>query len=155
MKTEVNDQEVKKHYRDISYRENRDRLKLLTEFLDLVTTYFDNSTLNMISGSHVEKQEATEARALINPMLNSVYQVIRLAGIKTSALSSSSLGVLTHGKNIDLILNIFNLGRNNIPLNAALDYIEHAIEVYKSNRLDSLIRTINPFFWMKVALKYR
>jgi hypothetical protein len=155
MTPDVNDREIKKHYRDISYGENRDRLKVLTEFLDLVTMYFDNSTLNMISGSHVEKQEAAEARALLNPMLNSVYQIIRLADIKTSALSSSSLGVLTHGKNIDLILNIFNLGRNNIPLSAALDYVERAIEIYKSNRLDAMIRTINPFFWVRVALKYR
>ncbi len=147
-------QEVKKHYKDITFGENRVRLKVLIEFRDLVIKYFDNSRLNMMSGNYIEKQEAKEARATINFIMNRAYKIIRLADIKTSAVSTPSLAVTGHCQNIDLILNIFNLGRNDIPPNAAIDYIERAIEVYKSNRLLSLMRTINPFFLVAVILNY-
>lgn len=144
--------EIKKHYRDITFRENSARLKLLNKFRDLVRIYFDNSTLNMIDGSHAETQEAQEARASINLIMNSAYQIIRLADIKTSTASTPLFSAGGKSQNIDLILNIFNLGRNNIPPDAAIDYIERAIDVYKSNKLNSFMRTVNPFYWMTVFL---
>jgi len=145
---------VEKHYTDISFGENRARLRLLTEFRDLATQYFENSRLNMMDETMIEEQKASEARDAINSILRRAYTTIRLADIKTAATSSASLAYGGHGKNIDLILNIFNIGRNNIPHHAAIDYIERAIEVYRSNRLDSFIRTLNPFFWIKIFLNY-
>jgi hypothetical protein len=141
---------AKKHYKEITFRENRVRLRLLMEFRTLVSRYFDNSTLNMLEGCYVEKPEASEARSSINPIIQLAYKIIRLADVKTSSASNSSVTAGTKGQNIDLILNIFNLGRNNIPPGAALDYIDEAIDVYKSNNLPSLMRTLNPFFWIKV-----
>jgi hypothetical protein len=146
---------VEKHYTDISFGENRARLRLLTEFRDLAVQYFDNSRLNMMDESTIEEHKASEARDAMNRILKRAYAIIRLADIKTAATSSASLAYGGHGKNIDLILNIFNISRNNIPHHAAIDYIERAIEAYKANRLDSFIRTINPFYWVKVFFKYR
>lgn len=146
---------VEKHYTDISFRENMGRIRLLTEFRDLAIQYFDNSRLNMMDETMIEEQNASEARDAINRIMKSAYATIRLADIKTAATSSASLAYGGHGKNIDLILNIFNIGRNNIPYHAAIDYIERAIEVYRANRLDSFIRTMNPFFWIKTFLNYR
>jgi hypothetical protein len=145
--------EIKRHYKDITFRENRARLKLLKDFLDSVIIYFSNSTLNMLSGQYTEKQEAEEARAHINLIIERVYKIIRLADIKPSVMSTPSLAVGNSGKNIDLILNIFNLGRNNISSDSAIEFIERAMDVYKSNRLDSFLRTINPFFWIKFILR--
>ena len=146
---------IEKHYTDISFGENRARLRLLTEFRDLAVQYFDNSRLNMMDDTTIEEHKASEARNAINLILKRSYATIRLADIKTAATSSASLAYGGHGKNIDLILNIFNISRNNIPHHTAIDYIEMAIETYKANRLDSFIRTINPFFWVKVFFKYR
>ncbi len=145
---------MNKHYKDISFGENRIRLKLLTEFRLLVVKYFTNSTLNMISGIYNEKQEAAEAREAINLILEKVYEIIRLADIKTYSASNTIFSSFGNGNNMDLILNIFNLGRNEIPSGIAIDYIERAIDVYKSNRLSSFIRTINPFFWIKCLFNY-
>ncbi len=147
-------EEPKKHYRDITFGENRARLKMLREFLDLVVEYFENSTLNMMNGYYTEERQAREARVAINLILQHGYKVIRLADIKTAAASSSSVVIGGNCQNIDLILNIFNLGRNEIPPNAAIDYIERSIDVYKSNRLPSFIRTINPFFWITVMMNH-
>ena len=144
--------EITKHYKDITFRENRARLKLLKEFLDLVIIYFDNSTLNMMDGSHSERQEAGEARAAINLIMKRAYKIIRLADIKTATASTPLFAVGGKSQNIDLILNIFNLGRNDIPPHAAIDYIERAIDVYKADKVFSFVRTINPFFWISVLL---
>ncbi len=134
--------------------ENRARLKMMTEFRDLVINYFENSTLNMMNGYYIEERQAREVRAAINLILQQRYKMIRLAGIKTAAASSPSVVIGGNCQNIDLILNIFNLGRNEISPNSAIDYIERAIDVYKSNRLPSFIRTINPFFWVTVFLNH-
>ena len=146
---------ARKHYKDIPFWENRARIKLLTHFRSLVNTYFDNSVLNMVSGNYNEKPEATDAKNAINLIIKNAYAIISHAEIKTYTASTPSVSVKGGGQNINLILNIFNLGRNDIEPDAAIDYIDRAIAVYKSNRAASFIRVINPFFWISVALKYR
>ena len=145
--------EVRKHYKDIAFLENRARLKLLKEFQNLAAVYFNNSTLNMISSIYVENNEAREARAAINLVIKDAYKMIRLAGIKTAALSAPSLSVGGQCQNIDLILNIFNLARNNIPTHVAVEYIERAVDVYKANRVAAFFRTINPVYWIADLVK--
>ena len=147
-------QETEKYYKDITFKENKARLKLLIEFRELVIRYFKNSNLNMMSGNYIENQEAADAQNAINLILNRVYTIIRLADIRTSTVSVSALTSISHGKNIDLILNIFNLGRNDISPEIAIEHIESAIDAYRSNRLPSLSRTVNPFFWAMVILNY-
>lgn len=143
-----------RHYRGITFRENSARIKLLAQFKDLINDYFSNSTLNMLEGTYTEKQPASEAKAAINLIIKKAYHTIRLADIKTSAASISSVAIGIKDQNIDLVLNIFNLGRHNIAPETALDFIEDAIDVYKSNRLSSLVRTVNPLFWLKVLFHH-
>lgn len=127
--------EANRNYKYITFGETRRRLNLLIKFHELVKIYFDNSKLNMISGNYIEEGEAREARIAIDSILYKAYRIIRLANIKTYTLSSSSLAIRGSGQNIDLILNIFNLAKNNIPPEAAIDYIERAIDVYNVNYL--------------------
>ena len=142
-----------RHYTELTYRDNKARLKQLIEFKGLVERYFAHSNLNMLTGAHDEKPEAREARSAINGQLNEVYKTIRLAEINPSALYTPHIASGKQGSNMDLILNIFNLERNRIPTDSAVDFIEQAIDVYKADRMYSLIRTINPFFWVSKLIK--
>ena len=128
-------------------------MKLLGDFRDLAEIYFNNSRLNLLTGEYVEEPEATDARASINLIIKNAYEMIRLADVKTYSASNSVLSSSRNGKSMDIILNIFNLGRNEIPHEIALDYIERAIQVYRSNRLETFFRTINPFFWISVLIE--
>jgi len=148
-------EQARRHYKDIPFWENSARLKLLTHFRSLVKTYFENSILNMVSGIYNEKPEATDAKQAINLILKNAYAIISHADIKTYTASTPSVSIRERGNNMNLILNIFNLGRNEIEPDTAIEYIDRAIAVYKTDRVSSLIRVINPFFWMSVALKYR
>jgi len=147
--------QAKKHYKDIPFWENKARIKLLTHFRSLVKTYFDNSILNMVSGIYNEKPEAADAKKAINLIIKNAYAIISHADIKTYTASTPSVSIRGGGKNMNLILNIFNLARNDIAPDIAIDYIDRAIAVYKANRIASLIRIINPFFWMSITFKYR
>jgi hypothetical protein len=144
-----------RHYKDIPFWENRARLKLLRKFHGLVSTYFDNSVLNMVTGVYNEKAEAAEAKKEINGIIKDVYTIISSADIKTYTASISTVTLEGRGRNIDLILNIFNLGRNNIAPEAAIDYVDRAIAVYKGNILASLMRIVNPFFWLSAVMRHR
>ena len=146
--------ESKKYYDSITLTENRSRLKLLTDFRSLVIIYFDNSRLNLMTGEYIEENDAAEAKVAINLILKEAYNMIRLANIKTYSASNTVLATSRHGKSMDIILNIFNLGRNEIPHETAVEYIDRAIKVYRSNRLDSFIRTMNPFFWISIFFDY-
>ena len=146
---------ARKHYKDIPFWENSARLKLLIHFRSLVITYFDNSMLNMVSSCYNEKPEATDAKKAINLILKNVCAIISHADIKTYTASTPTVSIRERGNNMNLILNIFNLGRNEIEPDTAIEYIDRAIAVYKTNRVASLIRVIDPFFWMSVALKYQ
>lgn len=152
--TTLKNTDVRKHYKELTFGENRERLRLLMEFQGLVAAYFENSRLNLMNGSYNENQEASEAREAINGILQQAYSIIRCADVRTSSASSASVTMVGHSQNIDLILNIFNLGRNDIPPHAVMDYIERAVDVYRSNRLNAFIRTINPFFWISVFVKH-
>jgi hypothetical protein len=147
-------EQAARHYKDITFIENRNRLRLLRELRYQAIQYFENSTLNMESGKYDENSEAKVARVRINQFLVTAYKIIRLADIKTAATSSSSLIFGGQGKNIDLILNMFNLGRNNIPSSVVIEYIEKALDVYKSDRRYAFFRTINPFFWIKTVFSH-
>ncbi|KPK32430.1 MAG: hypothetical protein AMK70_10635 [Nitrospira bacterium SG8_35_1] len=93
------------YYKDITFLQNRERLKLLKEFRFLALQYFENSILNMESGEYSENSVAQDARKRITFFLVEAYTIIRLADIKTAATSSPSLLFGGHGKNMDLILN--------------------------------------------------
>lgn len=145
--------EINKYYKEITFSENRARTRFLTEFRELVEMYFNNSMLNLITGEYAEEPKATDARASINLIIKKAYEMIRLADVKTYSASNSVLSSARKGKSIDIILNIFNLGRNEIPHEIALEYIDRAIHVYRSNRLSAFFRTINPFFWVSVLIE--
>ena len=129
------------------------RRRALREFQGLVTRYFDQSSLNLMTGIHRESEDARKAREDIHRMMNNVYSVIRRADINPRGASTASFAARGHDRNIDLILNIFNLGRNDIPSQAAIDYIEQAADVYKADRLSALIRTFSPFYWVGRLLR--
>jgi len=145
--------EINKYYKEITFSENRARTRFLTEFRELVEIYFINSRLNLMTGEYVEEPKATDARASINLIIKKAYEMIRLADVKTYSASNSVLSSARKGKSIDIILNIFNLGRNEIPHEIALEYIDRAIHGYRSNRLSAFFRTINPLFWVSVLIQ--
>ena len=55
-------------------------------------------------------------------------------------------------RKFDLIFNMFNLDRYNVPPQWILDCLNHARGVYAGDEKRALLRTFNPLWWIKKAL---
>lgn len=141
-------------YKKITIWENRKRAKLLIEFRNLVDTYFSNLKHLHFGLAVHENEKAKQVRIEINMSLDKMYSVIISAGVKPTIYYSPPPAVGGFAGNIDLIHNIFNIHRFQIGPQELLDIIERAIGIYENDRLNALLRTVNPLFWLGLILDY-
>lgn len=139
---------------EINYWQNKSRLKTILEFRDQIDLYFQNSEGNWVSNTRIEQPEAKRARVNINRMNEKVHRIVRLSGTPTIIQYTPPPKVGGYIQNIDVISNIFSLYDYNIRPNIVYDMIDRAIGVYEDNKTRSLIRTLNPFFWISLLFKY-
>lgn len=56
-------------------------------------------------------------------------------------------------QNIDLIDNLFNLQNYDIEVQTLIDIIDRALGIYERDLKNSIIRTLNLFFWLEKSLE--
>lgn len=142
------------YYKKITIWENRNRTKLLIEFRSLVVTYFKNMHIKGFFFDVVENKKARQVRIEINMILDKIYSFILLAGVNPTMPYYPPPVVGGLARNIDMILNIFDLHRYQIKPQQLLNLIERSIGIYENDRLNALLRTVNPFFWLGLILDY-
>lgn len=140
-------------YDKIFIWENRNRVKLLKEFRNLVIEYYNNVERNSFF-SVKENEKATKLRTKINLILDKIYWIIKSANVETSIFYFPPPAVGGYSLDIDLICNIFNLARYEISPQQVLDHIERAIGIYEEDKIKSLLRTFNPFTWIMLIIEY-
>ena len=101
----------------------------------------------MVDGP-IENTEAVQARQRINSTVDQAQRIIEAAGIPPSMRWMPPRMMGGHVQQINLLLNLFELDRFQIPSQNAVDFIERAIGVYQSDRMAAIRRTINPFWWL-------
>lgn len=120
-----------KPYTDILIWENRRRGNKLISFRNMLQEYY----LSLIDPERISKQN--DLRLSVNEDLREVLDVV-------SATGASS----------DVLLSVHDYPFDGLPLDKfrhiqrRLDLLEQAIGVYKKNDRPSLIRTINPIWWL-------
>lgn len=141
-----------KPYNKIPFWENRKRIDKLEEFRQLFVDYFNIVYLRM--NEYVENEEAKNIRSEINFIIDNAYSIIIASGINTNVYYTHSPASGGRREVIDLITNIFNLGMYDITPSQVLDIIDRSIGIYYHNINDSILRTINPFYWFGLVLDY-
>jgi|TARA_R100001143_G_scaffold63527_2_gene71384 hypothetical protein len=136
-----------KSYKKIPIWENSRRLNKLYNFRGLIIEYFNNSRLEWMADERIEENDAREARVAINRSMDEVHAIILYSGISPSLIWTPPPAVGGYRQNIDLIQNVFNLHAFRIEPNNILDFIDRSIGVYESNRVPSIFRALNPFFY--------
>lgn len=126
-----------KHYRKIPFWENTRRIRFLEFFRTIVMTYFQNTYPGQ-TGGFSEKDIVIESRREINKRIVEAMDIIRQSGNSTT--------VNTGQTSIDLFEDMFQVGTQDINGQTVIDIIDRSIGVYESDRLNSRIRTFNPFF---------
>ncbi len=131
--------------------ENKRRLNKLREFRSLMIRYFNNSRVGL-GGGRVEEGAAKEARRELNRLREEVHSIILNSGIDPSFSWTRPAAAGGDDTEIDLIEDILNLDQFDIGPNNVLDLVDRAIAEYDSNRKSALVRTLNPFFYIGLAL---
>ena len=139
-------------YNKIPVWENSRRLKKLYEFRELILQYFNNSRSEWMADGRIEEDEARTARVAINRSMDEVHYIVLYSGISPSIIWTPAPAVGGYRQNIDLIQNIFNLQAFRVDPNKILDFLDRSIGIYESNRIPSLLRALNPFFYIGLVL---
>ena len=137
-----------KFYKKIPVWENSRRLDKLYEFRELILKYFNNSGLEWMADGRIEEDDARAARVAINRSMDEVHDIVLYSGINPSITWTPPPAVGGYRQNIDLIQNIFNLHAFRVEPNNILDFLDRSIGIYESNRIPSLLRALNPLFYI-------
>ena len=142
------------YYNKITIFENRRRVRALEEFRELVNGYFDNIEYDWMADEPIEDQRAQDIRSQINLKLNRASRVVYLSGVSTIFYYHSPPAVGGLAGEVELLANIFNLHRLQLDIRKVLDPIDRALGVYNDDRVNSILRTITPFFWIGMVFNY-
>lgn len=145
-----------KVYNKIPTWENKHRLKLLTNFRELLNTYFNNVEFvrGYPSAEPIENKTAHGARVEINRVLGEVREVLHSAGISPVIQYTPPPMIGGYIQDIDIFLNMFNLRYYKIPHNKLFDFVDYAIGRYGRDSKRAWIRTFNPFYWIGCVFDY-
>ena len=135
-------------YENIPIWENSRRINLLSEFHKKVVSYFEEGSFNWMETRHQEGSIAARVRPTINLSINEVNQIVNAAGVATTVTWTSPPVTGGFVREVDVLVNLFELSRFQIDPTYVTSTIERAIGVYTSNRMAAFLRTINPLWWL-------
>jgi len=141
------------YFTKVTVWENRSRLDDLDVFRSQVIDYFNDIHYDGFGEIDVG-ESAMKVRTNINLVIVKIGLIIRASGINPVMEYTPPPMIGGRIMEIDLVSNIFNIHNYRIPPQAIIDVIEKSIGVYQENIIPSLIRTINPLFWLKRMLSF-
>lgn len=137
-----------KSYRKISIFENKRRLEALSLFRNNIVEYFNNCEPNGFLRDFIENQTASNLRPEINRTMAEAIRIVRSSGVSTffDIMRAPAAGGGTYP--FDVINGVFNLSYHQIDPRYVIDLLDRSIGVYAQDQKKSLLRTVNPFWWV-------
>ncbi|MDD3262552.1 MAG: hypothetical protein PHR61_01790 [Candidatus Absconditabacteria bacterium] len=122
------------------------------EFKGLYDIYINGISYSQHIGIQpIESDESKKAREGINKISKIVHNVMRESGISTTGNFRPPFATYEY-QNVDIILNIFSDDIIRSFSDHVKDAINQTIGVYENNITNSILNTINPFYWIgKIA----
>lgn len=132
---------------ELFFWEIKPRIKVILEYRDLVTDYFNKVGYSDYSGDYYETEASRPVRSLINIKSSRVHEYVEMATspVITHYPAPAVGGFVTQ---VDLLNNIFNIYRYQIPIEDVVDVLERAVGVYQKEFRSSIVRSLNPFSWL-------
>jgi hypothetical protein len=132
--------------------QNLQGLRTLKKFKVLAERYFENVDYGSYGLTVVEKPEAKTARSQLNLMLERAKRALSSVDIRPDIRDTPRSTAPEYEEGLYLVDNVFNLHSLKISPQTLLDYVERAVGVYRDDRFKSLLRTLNPLFWLSTTL---
>jgi hypothetical protein len=134
--------------------QNLESIRTLKKFKKSAERYFENIDYGSYGLTAVEKPKAKTLRSQLNLMLERAKRALSSVEISPDIYDASRPTAAGYEEGVYLVDNIFNLHQLKISPQTLLDYVERAIGVYRDDKFKSLIRTLNPLFWLSIVLDY-
>lgn len=137
-----------KKYNEITFFTNKYRIEKLIDFINLVVSWSDSVEREFIRTN--ETDQSIVYRNQISRLIPEIYEIVRSAWVP-HVIENNFQG---RSVTIELVNNIFNFHRQQLSIQYLIDCLNQAIWVYENDRTSSIIRTINPFFWIGKIIKF-
>ena len=142
------------HYKRMTILGNLESIRTLKKFKKFAERYFENVDYGSYGLTAVEKPKAKILRSQLNLMLERAKRALSSVELSPDICDASRPTAAGYEEGVYLVDNIFNLHQLKISPQTLLDYVERAIGVYRDDKLKSLMRTLNPLFWLSIVLDY-
>lgn len=139
---------------NITFWENIVRRKKLQEYRSQVEKYFQNIDYNEYSRDIIDSGESRDIRKLLNNNNETVQTVFRDVGVIPDVVYTPPPAIGGYIQRINLVDNLFNLQNFDIETQALLDFIDQVDGIYQQDFINSVLRTINPFYWLAKILEF-
>lgn len=139
-------------YNRIPFWVNLYRWRRLNNFISLTNKYVSNSHYDWQVEGRIEEQRAKEVREPINLMIPEINNIVKSTDNSSVIVSYPAPAVGGYVKNINIFDNFFNLHSYQIPYDDILNQLNRSKGVLKTDFIYSIIRTLNPFYWIGMIL---
>ncbi len=113
--------------------------------------YSKNSNILKMNYTCIENDMPKKYRREINLMNFKIRKIADASFISTKVTWTERGGYI---ENVDVFDNLFILFQFSISFNQVTDFLERSIGVYETDQRNSILRTLNPFWWVGRALKW-
>ncbi|MCB5235043.1 MAG: hypothetical protein LHW60_07385 [Candidatus Cloacimonetes bacterium] len=136
------------NYKHITCFQNKKRSEFLKQYRDFVLDYFDN--IGDYMDGRFENERARQLRSIINHDMEKAVQIVRAANLTNHYEAHDRyIGMYVY----DIVGNLFDLPVG-ISYMIVIDLFNNAIGVYENDRTRSILRTINPVFYVDHLFRF-
>ena len=139
-------------YRQIGPFENARRIDALNGFRNQAIGYFSSRKSSYNSLKLSDTEASLLYRKQINANIGEIEEIIFAVGIQPLVNWRPPPIVGGRSQNLDLVANIFNLDSYRISPQTLIDFIDRAIGRYERNSTSSVLRMLNPIFYLSLLV---
>jgi hypothetical protein len=134
--------------------QNLESTRTLVKFKRKAEVYFGNVDQGAFGLDTTESPTAKKMRSQLNVGLDKVKRTLSSVDVFPSISQARRLAAGESEEDVDLVENIFNLHRYQVSPQILVDHIERAIGIYRDDRINAWMRTLNPLFWLSILFDY-
>lgn len=121
----------------------------LEDFKKLITEYFENISYSDLNPFEIfDTRETLKLREKINQQVARIQSILCDIGEEPSITYKAPPAIGSFVVKIKPFENVFHLAQYDIYPQALIDFLDNGIGRYKDDKVPSILRTFNPFYWL-------
>lgn len=135
-------------FKDFTYWKNRRCAADLQQFRSDLESYIDHSSYSYQADAIIEDALAKDTKVRMNRALHRARAAINATGLPSIIIYSPPPAVGGYQQRVDLLNNLFHLHQFQISQDRVIELIDRVIGIYEDDKWPSILRSVNPFWWL-------